>query len=299
MPCFARQILFQPVFEQQKPMGIIFDVPAQICKHRTFLVGLLLQLCNTILCFMSRTADSIRQFGRCLLPHFKQLHRPGKQSLLVTSKYSICFLRSVRRFLHRYEKFFRFQFLYLPTESLQTPCFPLNLHFKILQTLFQLFLLISQSLFHVEQTLFLLENVALPAGQLKLTAARFFLFDLPLKLLPLLIHICKVLLAFSSFQFPLVDLCLRSFFFCPPYQKLLDLAAVYGLVHLLIQPADLLQRIQLFLLTLRQQFVPFIIPDVLLHQLNIGLIRNIADVLRNKFLDIHNWPERNSLLHHP
>ena len=54
----------------------------------------------------------------CLLPRFKQLHRPGKQSLLVTSKYSICFLRRVRRFLHRYEKFFRFQFLYLPTESL-------------------------------------------------------------------------------------------------------------------------------------------------------------------------------------
>ena len=150
MPCFARQILFQPVFEQQKPMGIIFDVPAQICKHRTFLVGLFLQLCNAVLCFMSRTADSIRQFGRCLLPRFKQLRRPGKQFLLVTSKYSICFLRSVRRFLHRYEKFFRFQFLYLPTESLQMPCFPLNLHFKILQTLFQLFLLISQSLFHVE-----------------------------------------------------------------------------------------------------------------------------------------------------
>ena len=71
MPCFARQILFQPVFEQQKPMGIIFDVPAQICKHRTFLVGLFLQLCNAVLCFMSRAADSIRQFGRCLLPRFK------------------------------------------------------------------------------------------------------------------------------------------------------------------------------------------------------------------------------------
>ena len=73
--------------------------------------------------------------------------------------------------------------------------------------------------------------------------------------------------SFSKISPGVVDLCLRSFFFGPPYQKLLDLAAVYGLVHLLIQPADSLQRIQLFLLTLRQQFVPFIIPDVFLLQL--------------------------------
>ena len=161
------------------------------------------------------------------------------------------------------------------------PCFPLNLHFKILQTLFQLFLLISEP-FRVEQTLFLLENVALPAGQLQLTAARFFLFDLPLKLLRAL-SITFARFSLHSVRSIPSGRSLSAQFFGPPYQKLLDLAAVYGLVHLLIQPADLLQRIQLFLLTLRQQFVPFIIPDVLLHQLNIGFIRNIADVLRNKF----------------
>ena len=189
--------------------------------------------------------------------------------------------------------------MYLSTESLQTPCFPLDLHFKILQTLFQLFLLIFQILFHVEQTFFLLKNIALPAGQLQLTAAHFFLFDLSFNLFSLLIHVYKAAFAFCPFQFAPVDFCLCSFFFGPLHQKLLDLAAFYDLVHLLIQPADLLQRIQLFLLTLRQQFVPFIIPDVLLHQLNIGFIRNITDVLRDEFLDIHNWPERNSLFHHP
>ena len=42
-----------------------------------------------------------------------------------------------------------------------------------------------------------------------------------------------------------------------------------------------------------------IIPDILLHGLNIRLIRYVADILRDKFLDIHDRPEGHRFFHHP
>ena len=59
-----------------------------------------------------------------------------------------------------------------------------------------------------------------------------------------------------------------------------------------------MQSSQLFLLTLRQHFVALVIPDILLHGLNIRLFWYIADVLGNEFLDIHDRTERYCLFHH-
>ena len=42
-----------------------------------------------------------------------------------------------------------------------------------------------------------------------------------------------------------------------------------------------------------------IIPDILLHGLNIRLIRYVADILRDKFLDIHDRPEGHRFFHYP
>ena len=42
----------------------------------------------------------------------------------------------------------------------------------------------------------------------------------------------------------------------------------------------------------------FVIPDVLLHSFYVGLVGNITDILRNEFLNIHNWAERNRLFQH-
>ena len=44
--------------------------------------------------------------------------------------------------------------------------------------------------------------------------------------------------------------------------------------------------------------MPLVVTDILLHSYNIGLIRDITNVLSNKLLDIHNRPEGNSLFHH-
>ena len=41
-----------------------------------------------------------------------------------------------------------------------------------------------------------------------------------------------------------------------------------------------------------------IIPDILLHGLDIGLLRYVADVLGNEFLDIHDRAEGYRLFHH-
>ena len=59
-----------------------------------------------------------------------------------------------------------------------------------------------------------------------------------------------------------------------------------------------MQSSQLFLLTLCQHFVALVIPDILLHGLNIRLFWYIADVLGNEFLDIHDRAERYRLFHH-
>ena len=44
--------------------------------------------------------------------------------------------------------------------------------------------------------------------------------------------------------------------------------------------------------------MPLVVTDILLHSYNIGLIRDVTNVLSNKLLDIHNRPEGNSLFHH-
>ena len=74
---------------------------------------------------------------------------------------------------------------------------------------------------------------------------------------------------------------------------------VDSLLPILVQPPDLLQSLQLFLLALCQLLVTLIIPDILLHGLNIRLLRDIADVLCNKFLNVYNGTKGDRLLHHP
>ena len=59
-----------------------------------------------------------------------------------------------------------------------------------------------------------------------------------------------------------------------------------------------MQSSQLFLLTLYQHFMALIIPDILLHGLDIRLLRYVADVLGNEFLDIHDRAEGYRLFHH-
>jgi len=74
---------------------------------------------------------------------------------------------------------------------------------------------------------------------------------------------------------------------------------VDGLLPILVQPPDLLQRLQLFLLALGQLLVALVIADILLHGRDIRLLRDIADVLCNKPLDIDNGAKGDCLLHHP
>ena len=60
-----------------------------------------------------------------------------------------------------------------------------------------------------------------------------------------------------------------------------------------------MQRLQLFLLTLGQLLIPLIVPNGLLHRFNIRFFRDITDIFCDKFLDIYNGAEGDSLLHHP
>ena len=95
---------------------------------------------------------------------------------------------------------------------------------------------------------------------------------------------------------------IQSFLLCllagPLDQEGLDAPAVCGLVHFAVQPANLLQSGQLFLLALGQQFMALIVPDVLLHGIDIGLVGDIADIFRNELLDIYDGPEGDGLLEH-
>ena len=59
-----------------------------------------------------------------------------------------------------------------------------------------------------------------------------------------------------------------------------------------------MQSNQFFLLTLCQHFVALVIPDILLHGLNIRLFWYVADILGNEFLNIHDRTKRYRLFHH-
>ena len=83
----------------------------------------------------------------------------------------------------------------------------------------------------------------------------------------------------------------QRFFLRPLHQKRLLLPAIQCSLHIPKQFADLLQSGKLFFLPLSQLLMPLICPDVFLHGFNIRLLRDVTDVLCDKFLNIHNWTE--------
>ena len=44
--------------------------------------------------------------------------------------------------------------------------------------------------------------------------------------------------------------------------------------------------------------MPLVVADILLHGFDVRLVRNIADILGDKLLNIHDWAERHRLFHH-
>ena len=103
----------------------------------------------------------------------------------------------------------------------------------------------------------------------------------------------------SQFQFCVIDGKLLRFLLRPQRQKKLNVPPVNGLLPILVQPPDFPQSLQFFLLTLCQLLMALVIPDILLHSLDIWLLRDIADILCNKLLDVYNGAKGDGLLHHP
>ena len=228
---------------------------------------------------------------------FKQYHGLRKQCTPIF-KWRIRFLYSVCHFLYRAEYLLCLPIQYLSAECYELLGFALDFRFQFLHSPLQPCLLLLQMLFTCKKPFFLFVNITLNTGNLQFLAARILLRYFFAQRYDLLLCFFKFGSTTFLFQLMSVDVRLCQFFFCPLNQKRLHTPALYRLVHFLVQSADLLQRRQLFLLSLCQLFMPLIIPDVLLHQLNIRLFWNITDVLCNKFLNIYDRLERNGLFHH-
>ena len=111
---------------------------------------------------------------------------------------------------------------------------------------------------------------------------------------------CRNLLgAGLFFLFTSVNFGLFFFLLRPQHQKGLQLPTMDGLGHVLVQLADLLQSGQLFFLPLGQLFMALIVPDILLHRFNIRFIGDVADILGDESLDVHNRAKGHRLFHHP
>ena len=68
----AVQFRFQAGLQLQQTSRIVFNVLSEICEDSAFLVLLLLQLRQTIFCFVQSISDGLSKLSRCLLGDLKR-----------------------------------------------------------------------------------------------------------------------------------------------------------------------------------------------------------------------------------
>ena len=184
------------------------------------------------------------------------------------------------------------------SEMLETQRLALDLERLVLQPARQLFLLVEQTASCPVQLL------QLPAG---IAAVLFADVFLPLRLLllhlgrqtvDLLLRRRAFLAARALFLLAAVDLRLKRLAARPLHKERLELSAPGRVPHLSVQLRDLVQRGELFLLPLRHLLMTLVVADILLHRLDVRLVRNIADILGDKLLDIDDRAEGDRLFQH-
>lgn len=286
VPHFVHRVLFRPIFRRRGPVKVVFSIPTRVYGRHAFLINLLLRLYGAVLYFVDHATSDVQRFNHYLLPRFGRLREPNGRSLLIADGCDVYFLHDIHHFLRQCRGFFQFRFLCLPARSLRAPYFPLGLRFGVLRALFRLFLLVSRDLFRIRRALFLLRGITLPTNRLRLATTHFFLFSLPLGLLPLLVRVYGILLTFDSFRFPLISLYLHDFFFNPPCRGLLSLTTICNLIRLLVRPTSLLRHVRLFLLALHRRFIPFVVPSILLRRLGVKLVQGVTSILHGGFLSV-------------
>ncbi|MPM28410.1 hypothetical protein SDC9_74932 [bioreactor metagenome] len=144
----------------------------------------------------------------------------------------------------------------------------------------------------------LLKHIASHLISFQLISTGVFLANLHLHLGALCHCALNVVPARFTLQLQFVNTATQILFFSPKHEKSLQLEAVDGGLHLPKQVTNFFEVGKLFLLSPGQVLMPLIIPDVLLHQLDIGFFRDVADVFRDELLNIHDGAERDRLFHH-
>ena len=153
--------------------------------------------------------------------------------------------------------------------------------------------------FLIAQPSFLLEYVTLDTVPFQCFSLFFLLGGLCSQFLDGLSGLGQLVQGLLPSGFLLADVGFEFLLFSPLGQKEMDLPSFHRLLHLPVQPCNLLQGRQFFFLLFSQLLMAFIVADILLHSHDIRFFRDIADIFGDKLLNICDRFEGDSLLHHP